>query len=473
MDYSRIQLNLSPARLIERLTSHKLRYSLPLAVLAAAVLIFINEVSYHRSQDAVESTAHAQRTRAALNSILQQLLDAETGQRGYLLTGDAQYLKPYEIANNDIARQLATLRELYASRPEELGTVEELASFIARKQAELDLTVRMRKQGNEDAWKFIIMTDVGLDQLNAVRTQVNKLVDANTARMEAGQREITRTLQLSRIAIALVTLVALLAFHRYLQQSTALKTVSEREQEALQKERDQLERLVVERTERLGALATHLQHVREEERGHLARELHDELGSLLTAAKLDVTRLRSKLDAGSPEAADRLQHLTATLNSGIALSRRIIEDLRPSSLANLGLAPSLEILAREFEDRSGLRVTIEQEPAELPPSSQLTVYRLIQESLTNIGKYADAQNVTINLQSFSNYVTVDVSDDGKGFKQADVRPTAHGLIGMKHRVEVAGGRLHIVSVPGQGTRVSAVLPKPRGDAPSTPDDTPA
>jgi hypothetical protein len=93
--------------------------------------------------------------------------------------------------------------------------------------------------------------------------------------------------------------------------------------------------------------------VREEERGHLARELHDELGALLTAAKLDVARLKSRLGDQPPEVGQRLQHLTETLNSGIALKRRIIEDLRPSSLSNLGLTASLEILAREFSERSG------------------------------------------------------------------------------------------------------------------------
>jgi len=105
---------------------------------------------------------------------------------------------------------------------------------------------------------------------------------------------------------------------------------------------------VRDRTTSLANLATYLQQVREDERGHLARELHDELGSLLTAAKLDVARLKSRLGDQAPEALQRLQHLTETLNRGIALKRRIVEDLRPSSLSNLGLLPSLEILTREF-----------------------------------------------------------------------------------------------------------------------------
>lgn len=433
--------------------------SLPLAILAACTLIGINEVSYQRSMEAVQSITHAQRARAALNTMLQQLLDAETGQRGYLLTGEAKYLQPYEVAAADLGRSLDNLRALYAEKPDALRAFSELASHVTRKQSELDMTVKLRQQGNEDAWRFVLLTDVGIEQMNATRTLVAKLISATTLQMEAGQAEITHTLQLSRIAIAIVALVGLLAFYRYLQQTTALKSAGQREQESLQRERDQLERQVLERTERLGALATHLQHVREEERGHLARELHDELGSLLTAAKLDVTRLRSKLVNATPDAIERLQHLTTTLNGGIALSRRIIEDLRPSSLSNLGLQASIEILAREFEERSGVTVAVDIEAVDMPSATQLTIYRLVQESLTNIGKYAQAQQVTVSLQDFSSHISITVVDDGKGFAPDRIQPSSHGLAGMRHRVEAAGGRLTIVSAEGQGTRIAAALPK--------------
>lgn len=118
--------------------------------------------------------------------------------------------------------------------------------------------------------------------------------------------------------IAVVTAIGLLAFFMYLRQANALQVVSQREQALLEHERDRLEALVRERTASLSELASHLQQVREDERGHLARELHDELGALLTAAKLDVARLKSKLDVNAPDVTERLKHLTDTLNSGIA-----------------------------------------------------------------------------------------------------------------------------------------------------------
>jgi signal transduction histidine kinase len=305
----------------------------------------------------------------------------------------------------------------------------------------------------------VLMTDVGKEHMDAIREQATKLIDASAARMEVSQVQVRRSLLLSRIGIAAVTLAGLLAFYLYLRQGTTLKLAGEEQQRILQQERDLLERQVRERTATLAELATHLQQVREEERGHLARELHDELGALLTAAKLDVARLKSKLGTQAPEFAQRLQHLTETLNSGIALKRRIIEDLRPSSLFNLGLTASLEILAREFAERSGIDVATNLEPVELDDSSQLTVYRLVQESLTNVGKYAQAEQVDISVRNQSGQIEVVIKDNGKGFEMADVRTATHGLAGMKHRVEAAGGRLGVESAPGEGTRISALLPQ--------------
>lgn len=436
----------------------KMAISLPLAVAAACVLVGINETAYKRSVDALGNISEAQQTSSELNKLLQYMLDAETGQRGYLLTGDARYLEPYQLATSNLNNNLDTLRRLYMSHPDELAGFAMLSRSVQGKLAEMDVSVRLRKQGNDDAWKFVLTTDVGKEQMDAIRNQSYQLIDVSRNRLSSGQSQITQSLQLSRIGIGIVAVIGLLAFYMYLRQTNALKAVDQREQQSLQRERDLLGQQVKERTATLAELATHLQQVREEERGHLARELHDELGALLTAAKLDVARLKSRMGGESPDAVQRLQHLTETLNSVIALKRRIIEDLRPSSLSNLGLHASLEILTREFGERSGLPVTTNLEVVELDESSQLTVYRLVQESLTNIGKYAQASQVTVSMQNYGGHITVDVGDDGKGFDSSHFSPTGHGLTGMRHRVEAAGGRLTVTSSVTGGTHISAVLP---------------
>ena len=434
--------------------------SLILALLAALVLIGINETGYHQSARALERIEGYTRTRDSVNLLLQNVLDAETGSRGYLLTGDPRYLEPYNAAVAEISHNLERMRGNYPGEGADSATLAQLTRNVQRKLAEMDLSVRMRKQGNEEAWKFVLMTDVGKEHMDAIREQAGRLTQSATASMTGAQSQVHQSLRLARLGIALVAAAALFAFALYLRQTTRLKLADEQQQAALQQERDLLETQVRERTASLAQLATHLQQVREEERGHLARELHDELGALLTAAKLDVARLKSKLGTPQPEITQRLQHLTETLNSGIALKRRIIEDLRPSSLANLGLTAALEILAREFSERSGIEVASSLEPVELEESAQLTVYRIVQESLTNVGKYAEASQVGISLRDYSNHVEVEIRDNGKGFEPGAVKATTHGLSGMRHRVEAAGGRLQVQSRPAAGVRILASLPKP-------------
>jgi signal transduction histidine kinase len=390
---------------------------------------------------------------------MQSVLDAETGQRGYLLTGNQVYLEPYNETLKTMNQQLDQLRITFTPYKEQLSEFGVMSRHISRKLAEMDLSVKMRDAGQEDAWRFVLTTDVGKDQMDAIKVQSEKLAANSIRNIERGQAQVRQTLQLSRIGVAIMALGGLLAFYMYLLQTRALLNSGIREQESLKRERDQLDLQVRERTANLAELATHLQNVREDERGHLARELHDELGALLTAAKLDVARLKSRLGASQPEALERIAHLTTTLNSGIALKRRIVEDLRPSSLSHLGLVASLEILAREFEERSGASLTTDLEMVDLGGSAQLTVYRLVQESLTNIGKYAEATQIVISLQNQGGYVMIEVNDNGVGFDTQTIAASSHGINGMRHRVEAAGGKLTVTSVQGAGTRISAVMPK--------------
>lgn len=441
--------------------SRTMAVSLPFALLAALVLIGINEAGHMRSQEAVEVMNEGQQTRNAVNRLLQSMLDAETGQRGYLLTGNETYLEPYDKAVVTVQANLDELRNRYLKSPDDLQQFANLSREVSRKLAEMELSLRLRRQGNEDAWKLILHTDVGKEHMQSIRKQAHALIDRSAQTVEDSRHQIVQSLMLSRIGIATVTAIGLLAFYMYLRQARTLQQMNQREQEVLERERERLEGLVRERTASLSELASHLQQVREDERGFLARELHDELGALLTSAKLDVARLKSKIDHQAPDIAERLKHLNETLNSGIALKRRIIEDLRPSSLSNLGLTAALEILTREHAEGTGIEVETNLEAVELTEATQLTVYRLVQEALTNISKYAKAKKVLVTVHGYPTHVAVQVRDDGAGFDPAGVGPTSHGLAGMRHRVEAAGGRLTITSSADSGTLISAVLPKPR------------
>lgn len=436
----------------------QLTISMFLAVLSASALIFLNETSIKESTNALANMRQAKQTGEVIHQLMQNILDAEAGQRGYLLTGNVTYLEPYIDAMGHISQNLEVLHQFVNSDKDELTDFGILSQHIASKLAVMDVSVRMSKDGKVDAWQSVLNTDVGKEQMDAIRVQSGKLSASVLNKETQGETQITQSLKLSRIGIAILSLIGLLAFYMYLLQTKALMTTGKREQDALQREREQLDRLVQERTAKLAKLATHLQTVREDERGDLARELHDELGALLTAVKLDVARLKSRLVGSLPETAERFEHLTNTLNSIIAMTRRIVEDLRPSSLSHLGLMASIEILAREFAETSGLSISTDLENVDLGGSGQLTIYRLVQESLTNIGKYAQAPQVEISLHNFDGYILVEVKDNGKGFELDSVGPASHGLEGMRHRVEAAGGRLTVASAEGRGTLISAMLP---------------
>lgn len=432
-------------------------FSFPLAVVLSVCLLLLSEYSYHRSTLINNSLHAALDARFDLQSLLSRLLDAETGQRGYLLTGKAEYLRPYQEASVSVDNTLKPMRLRYLNNPITADTFAQLSVLIAKKMEELSLTVALRSGGN-DAWRAILDTDAGRRQMEAIRVLAEKLRDTETALIQEHQQTLSRTLMVNRIGIAAMVAISLLAFLMYLRQSGLLAGILEQQQRQLQKDHDTLEMQVQDRTRRLTQLAAHLQNVRDDERSRLARELHDELGGLLVAAKLDLARLKSRLTGADEFVKERLQHLNEALNNGISLKRRIIEDLYPSSLGKLGLVAAIEILTREFSARSSIECVCKLEVLTLTPAADLTIYRLVQEALTNITKYAQATRVEINLQLHGASAQVMVRDNGRGFNVASVSESSHGLEGMRYRVTSMGGEMTVESAPGAGVKITVLLP---------------
>ena len=436
-----------------------LRMALVIAALCAIAIMWLNEDTYHRTTQTLVQIQHGHATRSTINTVVRRLVEAESGQRGFILTGDRAYLAPYDAALKDID---VLLKRLGANVPRAMNESEAMQAFrhlLSQKIGEMALTVRLRQEERGEVVNFVMTSNVGLEQMRAFQLQGDALLAQADAVVAANRAELYRLLNVSRFGLAAGVLAAFFAFFLYVNQTRTLRETDARQKQLLEAERDALESQVRERTARLTELANYLQQAVEDERAHLARELHDELGALLTAAKLNVARVKSKLPKDEVDVTERLQHLTETLNQGIALKRRIIEDLRPSSLSNLGLVASLEILTREFADRSGIEVVTALEPVDLDANSELTIYRLVQEALTNIGKYAKANKVHVNLKNYVYHAEVSVTDDGVGFDPADLPQSSHGLVGMRHRVEASGGRLDVNSQPGRGSRVSGTVPR--------------
>ncbi|HEY8244626.1 MAG TPA: PAS domain-containing sensor histidine kinase [Casimicrobiaceae bacterium] len=213
--------------------------------------------------------------------------------------------------------------------------------------------------------------------------------------------------------------------------------------------------------EDLRELASASSTAREEEKARIARELHDEIAQSMSALKMDIGFARSALTGADPTLAKRLDRMEGQIVQTIASMRRIAADLRPLSLDDLGLVAAVEALAQSFERRSGVRVRLAVSDPDLrvAPRQATAVYRIVQESLTNIGKHANASGVDIAIAKGSDTVTVTVSDDGVGFSpDAARKPNSFGLLGIRERAYLLKGEASVASEPGRGTTITVILP---------------
>jgi len=238
-----------------------------------------------------------------------------------------------------------------------------------------------------------------------------------------------------------------------------------RAEHALLQVNERLNREVEERTAELSALSQHLIRLSEEEKANIARELHDTLGSNLTAINMDLNWINKRLPPGHPELRERLQRSLQMLVETVGLKHELIEGLRPSHLDNLGLAYAMRSHCREFTGRTGLpcEVAVAEDFDDLDPGWSIALYRIAQEALTNVTRHSRAKSVHIELRRESTGVRLRIIDDGIGIPVgAASRPTSHGLIGMRERMRQIGGVIQFgADHAPQGTVVDAFIPYPR------------
>ncbi len=239
-------------------------------------------------------------------------------------------------------------------------------------------------------------------------------------------------------------------------------------EERLRKAYDEMELLVEERTaelssvnEQLRNLSVYLQNARENERTMIAREVHDELGQSLTALKIDLALLTKRLPADQRAVMEKAESMAQLIETTMQSVKKISTDLRPGILDHLGLTAAIEWQAEEFEKRTGIPCTAVFEPEEiaLDKDRTTTVFRIFQETLTNIARHAEATEVSVLLKKRSDRLMLQVTDDGKGISEKHVSdPKSLGLIGIRERVHYWGGSLTINGINNRGTTVTVQLP---------------
>ncbi|MFI4908834.1 MAG: sensor histidine kinase [Steroidobacterales bacterium] len=221
-----------------------------------------------------------------------------------------------------------------------------------------------------------------------------------------------------------------------------------------------LESLIEARTCELSALSIHLQELSEKEKSELARNLHDELGGLLTAAKMDLSWLQSRV----PDSAlqERLGQLGGVLDEAMDLKRRVVEDLRPSLLDHFGLPTALRAYVDSACAKAGLRaqLALPEDAAPMPKETAIALFRIVQEGVTNIIRHAGARGLTLRFVLERDTCRITLSDDGQGFDAADPKfRWSHGITGMRQRVRALGGQFDLESAPGAGTTLRVSIPR--------------
>lgn len=304
---------------------------------------------------------------------------------------------------------------------------------------------RIRKDGSR-FWANVVIT--------ALRDSHGKLV---------GFAKLTRDMTERREKEEALTKAKELLELRVEQRAAVLTRVNEELRTEIA-ERERAEEQLRGSRDQLRALAARLQSVREEERTSIAREVHDELGQACTAIKMDLALIARRLTKNQTKLQAKVSSAVQLVDNLIATLRRIASELRPRTLDDLGLPAALESQAQEFENRTKIRCSVElpNEPLLLDADTSIAIFRIFQESLTNVARHARASRVEARLKTENDQIVFQVCDNGRGFdpEEASARKSL-GIVGMQERALLLKGDLKIEGARGAGTTVTLTIPLPR------------
>jgi len=443
--------------------------SVPPSFIAPALLTIIFTITFmvvsERNYKAVSQSVNARQVARdnldLVETLFTTLLNAETGQRGYLLTGDKEYLEPLMEARTEFPKLQMKLTMAFASRPDQKKQVDELATITLNMFIGLEAILALADQGKREEALKLIGSNNAKQLMDSARQKVARLSQDMLSDLNSARKSSERDLVVSRmgmLAIAILNLLllacALYLFIKDLHQRQALIDIRETENQRLLN-------LVNERTAELNELSTHLQRSSEQDRAALARDLHDELGGILTSAKMDLEWLRTHA-AHSPDALKRFKQMSDMFDEAVSLKRRVVENLRPSLLDNLGLAPALEWYISEHCNKGGLTCTLNlaEELGVISPDASIALFRIVQEVTTNALRHAKAKNFLANLHVDEKNIHLVLTDDGAGLPPTfNPSNMSHGLSGIRQRARSLGGDAVWKSAPGKGTTIEVTIPR--------------
>lgn len=400
---------------------------------------------------------HTHKTMAALQRYLATIQAAETGQRGFLITGLPEYLEPYQQAVAGLKTEIDRIAELTATVPIQQQRVSQLRNLTGDKLAELADTIRIRKERGFESARKAVVNQRGKQLMDTLRTVVEDM-EQETDRL-LGEREalVTRTSQQSLFAFTATALLALAGLAIAVVLAQKYVVVTRRAEEQWRQSYEQLQAA--------GRLITGAENA---ERRRISRDIHDDLGRLLNGMRFDMTWLHKRCTAlpntsERREITDKLSDLIGLADRTLSSVRRISATLEPVPLDEVGLISAVHTYAQNFETNTGIACAVAASPTlddfTFDDHSASNIFRIIQELLTNAARHAEASLVTITLTLTDDMVVITVEDNGKGITdQAIKHPSSFGIVSMEERALLIGGIFTITGQPGAGTCAKLTIP---------------
>jgi signal transduction histidine kinase len=426
-----------------------------------AALFFLTGAGQERLQEASERLQNSALREQAIDQLQNSLSRSVGSVRSFLLTADKKYSAIYDKSVAEVEPRLENLRVAYAGSETSLADVRSLHVLIGKRLADLSTTLAIQKSQGTQAAVAIVKTSVGSDTGDAINEILEQLRDRESLEHGAAAANWSKSLTLSRwitVAGTIFNMLLVGVAARLVYMDMRRRTLQTAE---LRDQKLKLEREAEERNRELIELSTHLQSVSEHEKASLARELHDELGGLLVSARMDISWAEKHLADNDQQIKNRLQRVQQNLSAGVDIKRRIIEELRPTLLDNVGLFAALRWQLKETCRNAGLKCT-ETYPAKEPKftsEAAIAVFRIAQEAFTNILKHSAAKSVDLMLAVDGDALIMQISDDGKGIPAGRLSAIgSHGLASMRHRVLALSGRLDVRSSASDGTSLLVRIP---------------
>jgi signal transduction histidine kinase len=430
---------------------------LPMLLAIALVLLgyWITETRREQALDLSQTLRDRQDVIRLLTEAAYKSIEAESAQRGFLLTGEEQYLKPLESALTAARGLLLDLRGRYTMLdPTQLTVLDDISRDLAVKTGEMHQSVDLLKQGKPREALAVVKTDVGLHQTIAITNALDALRTRERQQISLGLDKLEKAIRLNTIintSTMAFTILILLAGGLLVTRDIRRRNIFA----------TQLATQIDTRTSELHDLSLHMSRVAEAEKHALARELHDELGGLLVAMRMDISQIRKRQPPTSdPDLLARWERIEQALAQGLELKRRVIEDLRPTLLDNMGLFTALRWLATQRSEQAQLKLQMEglDEDIDVPPETAIAVFRTVQEAVANVVKHARATQLVLKAQ-VGRELTLEILDDGRGVPVgSDSKTGSHGLKQMRFRMEAVGGTLNIGWRSPNGTRILLTCP---------------